>query len=74
MYHKDLPMWLWRAMQQRTDKQNILYLSADDIGVIAALSGRPAASFQLANLIKADGHTSLLHALEAIQRAQGKEV
>lgn len=74
MYHKDLPMWQWRAMQQRTDEQNILYLSADDISVIAALSGRPAASLQLARLIKEDGYTSLLHALKAIKRAQGKEV
>lgn len=71
MNHKDLPMWLWRAMQQRTEDSAAWSLTNEDMEVIALMAGKAAHLTQHMTLLaKKHGNSSWRIAKDAIERAK----
>lgn len=71
MYHKDLPMWQWRAMQQRNEEQRAWQLTTEDMEVIERLAGKKAHLIQHMTLLaKQHGNSSCLIAFRAINQAK----
>lgn len=71
MYHKDLPMWLWRAMQQRTEEPATWSLTNEDMEVIEKMSSKETQLMQhMALLAKQYSPSSWRIARAAIERAK----
>lgn len=71
MYHKDLPMWQWRAMQQRTESNENWSLTPGDMEVIERLAGKLAHQKKCMSLLaKRYGNSSWRIVQDAINKAK----